>query len=78
LAEKLAPGGYLYMVTDWGDYAEWAAGELAATPGLVNPYAEREGGYAPPREWRPRTGFEEKALARGREIRELYFLRERL
>ncbi|MDR2742976.1 MAG: tRNA (guanosine(46)-N7)-methyltransferase TrmB [Treponema sp.] len=69
LARKLASGGYLYMVTDWADYAEWALGELAATPGIRNIC----GGFAPPRPWRPGTEFERKGLAKNHEVRELYF-----
>jgi tRNA (guanine-N7-)-methyltransferase len=73
LAGRLMPGGYLYMVTDWADYAEWALRELSATPLLVNPQGDR--GYSPPQEWRPRTKFEEKGLAKGHEVRELFFTR---
>jgi tRNA (guanine-N7-)-methyltransferase len=73
LAERLAPGGYIYMVTDWEDYAHWARGELSAVPALENPYGGFPGGFSPPQPWRPRTKFEEKALAAGREIRELFF-----
>jgi tRNA (guanine-N7-)-methyltransferase len=69
LARKLAPGAYLYMVTDWADYADWALGELTATPGLRNTC----GGFAPPRPWRPKTEFERKGLAKNHEVRELYF-----
>jgi tRNA (guanine-N7-)-methyltransferase len=39
LAGKLGEGGYVYMVTDWEDYARRAMAELSATPLLVNPYA---------------------------------------
>jgi tRNA (guanine-N7-)-methyltransferase len=69
LARKLAAGGYFYMVTDWAGYAEWALGELSATPGLRNVC----GGFAPPRPWRPKTEFERKGLAKNHEVRELYF-----
>ena len=69
LGERLKPGGYLYMVTDWEDYAIWALEELAATRGLVNT-AE---GFAEPRDWRPGTGFERKGLAKSHAVRELYF-----
>jgi tRNA (guanine-N7-)-methyltransferase len=72
LARRLRPGGYLYMVTDWAEYGEWALGELSATGGLVNAY----GGFAPPQEWRPRTKFEAKGLAKNHEIRELFFKAE--
>ncbi|MDR3162179.1 MAG: tRNA (guanosine(46)-N7)-methyltransferase TrmB [Spirochaetaceae bacterium] len=69
LARRIRSGGYLYMVTDWAEYGEWALRELSATAGLVNPY----GGFAPPREWRPRTKFEAKGLSKNHEIRELFF-----
>jgi tRNA (guanine-N7-)-methyltransferase len=39
LAEKLRPGGYIYMVTDWEDYARHALAELSTTAGLRNPYS---------------------------------------
>lgn len=72
LASKLMKGGYLYMVTDWEDYAQWALRELTATPHLVNKYD----GYAKRQEWRPNTKFEMRAKKEGRIIRELYFARE--
>ena len=43
LAKKLAPGGYIYMATDWEPYAEFALEELTLTEGLKNKYD----GYAP-------------------------------
>jgi tRNA (guanine-N7-)-methyltransferase len=81
LAEKLLPGGYVYMVTDWDDYAHWALAELSATPGLVNPYADfaqggfAQGGFAAPQAWRPKTKFEVKGLAKDHHIWELYFVK---
>ncbi|MDR2150619.1 MAG: tRNA (guanosine(46)-N7)-methyltransferase TrmB [Spirochaetaceae bacterium] len=71
VAAKLQAGGYVYMVTDWLDYAWWAYRELSATPYLCNAFE----GFAPAQEWRPRTRFEERALALNHEIRELYFLK---
>jgi len=71
LAKKLCPGGYVYMVTDWAEYGDWALAELSATAGLVNSCA----GFAPPQSWRPETKFERKGLNKAHEVRELYFLR---
>jgi tRNA (guanine-N7-)-methyltransferase len=71
LAEKLRPGGYVYMVTDWENYADWALAELSATPGIVNPY----GGFAPSQDWRPKTKFEEKGIAKDHRVRELWFVK---
>jgi tRNA (guanine-N7-)-methyltransferase len=77
LQGKLLPGGYLYMVTDWAPYGDWALRELSATPGLTNPYGGPPfAGFAPPLDWRPKTKFEEKGLAKNHEIRELFFRKE--
>jgi tRNA (guanine-N7-)-methyltransferase len=70
LARKLSAGGYLYMVTDWEDYALYALSELSASPSLRNAYED----FAPPAHWRPKTKFEQKGLAAGRSIYELYFV----
>ncbi len=72
LAQKLAPGGYLYFATDWNEYAESALEELNNTPLLYNKYD----GYAPHQEWRPRTKFEKKGLEQGHEIHELFFIKK--
>ena len=69
LATRLKPGGYLYMVTDWVDYADWALEELTATKSFAN----ISDGFAPPRDWRPSTSFERKGLAKKHGVRELYF-----
>jgi len=69
LAGCLKPGGYLYMVTDWEDYALHALEELTATAGLRNVYDT----FAPPQNWRPATKFEQKAHAQAHAIRELFF-----
>lgn len=69
LVKKLAPGGYLYMATDWEPYAEFALEELTLTQGLKNKFF----GYAPHQEWRPETKFENKGLKAERKISELFF-----
>lgn len=72
LASRLAPGGYLYFVTDWEDYALWARDALDSTPGLTNRFP---GGWADRAPWRPVTKFERRALTEGREIRELWYVK---
>jgi len=69
LASRLKPGGYLYMVTDWEDYADWALVELGATKGFAN----TADGFAPPQGWRPSTSFEKKGLEKKHAVKELYF-----
>jgi tRNA (guanine-N7-)-methyltransferase len=73
LCQKLVPGGYLYAVTDWEDYAQWAMAELSATEGLVNKYGE--GVFAPHQAWRPLTRFEDKGLKKEHVIKELFFVK---
>lgn len=72
LQKKLRDGGYLYMCTDWEEYAEEALEELKATECLKNKYD----GFAPHQEWRPETKFERKGIEAGRTIRELFFVKD--
>ena len=72
LAKCLKPGGYLYMVTDWEDYAIHALEELGVSPALCNAYRD----FAPPQDWRPVTSFEKKGLAKNHCIRELFFVKK--
>ena len=71
LARKLQANGYLYMVTDWYEYAEDAFSELSATEGLRSKYE----GFAPPQRWRPKTKFEQKGINKAHPITELMFIR---
>jgi len=71
VSSRLKPGGYIYMVSDWLDYAHWALAVLTDTEGLVNEY----GGFSLPQSWRPLTSFEKKGLDKKHEIKELFFRR---
>lgn len=71
LASRLKPGGYLYFVSDWEEYADATLGLLSAEPALANAHE----GWAAREPWRPITKFEQRALADGRPIRELKFIR---
>jgi len=68
-SQKLSKGGYLYFVTDWLEYAEFALEELNQTNNLKNKY----NGFAEPQKWRMQTKFERKGLAADRPITELFF-----
>ena len=72
LAKCLKPGGYIYMVTDWDDYADHALEELSSCTLLKNEYEK----FALPQSWRPKTKFEEKGLLKNHAIRELFFRRK--
>ncbi len=71
IASRLQPGAYIYMVSDWLDYANWALSVFTNTKGLVNEYD----GFSPPQSWRPLTSFEKKGLDKKHEIKELFFRR---
>jgi len=71
LSCALKQDGYLYMVTDWEDYAQYALEELNATAAFKNAYEK----FAPAQSWRPITKFEQKGIAKEHEIRELYFIK---
>jgi len=72
LANCIKKDGYLYMVTDWEDYAVHAMEELTLTSLLKNKYE----GFALPQTWRPKTRFEQKGLEKDHVIRELLFIKK--
>lgn len=65
----LRPEGYLYICTDWQEYADEILSACSAAPGLRNEYA----GFAEPQPWRPGTKFEMKGKEKSHRIRELLF-----
>jgi len=69
LSAKLIDKGYIYIVTDWNDYGNWALEELSATSNLVNTY----NGFAPSQSWRPETKFEKKGIVKQHNVYELFF-----
>lgn len=71
IAPLLKSEGYVYMVTDWEDYALQMAAVFDAVDSFRNPFD----GFAPPQSWRPRTAFERKGLAKNHQIRELRYVR---
>ncbi len=72
LAQKLAPGGYIYSVTDWEEYAQQMLDVFNSNPLLFNPHE----GFAPTRSWRPTTSFEEKGLKKNYLINEIWVERK--
>jgi tRNA (guanine-N7-)-methyltransferase len=73
LAQKLKPGGYIHVATDWQDYAEQMLAVLSAEPILENTAA----GFAPRPDYRPLTKFEQRGLRLGHGVWDLVFLRKR-
>jgi tRNA (guanine-N7-)-methyltransferase len=73
-AARLAPGGTLHLATDWADYALQMRAVCSAEP-LLADYESTSDGWTPRPPGRPLTKFERRALAEGREVRDLVFRR---
>ena len=71
LVQKLKPGGYIHVATDWQDYAEQVLAVLSAEPLLQNTAAD----YAPRPSYRPLTKFEQRGLNLGHGVWDLIFTR---
>ncbi|MCK9548885.1 MAG: tRNA (guanosine(46)-N7)-methyltransferase TrmB [Sphaerochaeta sp.] len=71
LARKLVPGGYIYAVTDWVEYAEQMLEVFDSVEELENPHH----GFSPPVSWRPQTRFEEKGRQQEHQINEVWVQR---
>ena len=69
LERKLKKGGYIYLATDWQEYADWMLEVLSQEPLLYNRYES----VAPPQAWRPMTKFERKGLDKDYKINEIIF-----
>jgi tRNA (guanine-N7-)-methyltransferase len=72
LAQRLAPGGYLHVATDWQPYADEVLAACSAEPLLAN----TTDGFAPRPAWRPRTKFEARGLALGHAVADILFRRQ--
>ncbi|GIH06396.1 tRNA (guanine-N(7)-)-methyltransferase [Rhizocola hellebori] len=68
LASRLKPGGTLHCATDWAHYAEQMLEVLGADPAL-------QGGIVDRPRARPVTKFEQRALAAGRSVIDLIFVK---
>ncbi len=73
LTQKLKPGGYIHVATDWQDYAEQVLAVLSAEPLLQN----TADGYAPRPAYRPLTKFEQRGLRLGHGVWDMLFQRNR-
>jgi tRNA (guanine-N7-)-methyltransferase len=73
LALRLAPGGYVHAVTDWEDYAEQILATFTACPLLEN----TADGFAARPAYRPQTKFEQRGIALGHRVRDVFFRRLR-
>lgn len=73
LAQKIHPGGYLHMATDWQDYAEQMLQDLSASVKFRNSSPSSD--YIPRPDYRPLTKFEQRGHRLGHDIWDLLFQR---
>ncbi|HEX5364768.1 MAG TPA: tRNA (guanosine(46)-N7)-methyltransferase TrmB [Gallionella sp.] len=71
LVQKIKPGGYIHVATDWQDYAEQVLAVLSAEPLLENTSTD----YAPRPDYRPLTKFEKRGINLGHGVWDLVFRR---
>jgi len=71
LVQKLKPGAYIHVATDWQDYAEQVLAVLSAEPLLQNTATD----YAPRPDYRPLTKFEQRGIRLGHGVWDLVFRR---
>jgi len=68
--DKLKPGGYIHIATDWVPYAQWIEAIFAVSPLFTGGAIERP-------EWRPLTKFEGQGIGKGHVVTDLkYFKRD--
>jgi tRNA (guanine-N7-)-methyltransferase len=72
LVQKLKPGGYIHVATDWQDYAKQVLTVLGAEPLLENTEVE----YAPRPAYRPLTKFEQRGIRLGHGVWDILFRRK--
>lgn len=66
LCDKLKPGGYIHLATDWEEYADWMSQILTSNPRLVDDSTNTN---------RPTTKFEQRGINLGHNIQDLRFLK---
>jgi tRNA (guanine-N7-)-methyltransferase len=72
LVQKLKPGAYIHVATDWQDYAEQILAVLSDEQLLEN----TENHFAPRPDCRPLTKFEQRGLRLGHGVWDLVFRRK--
>lgn len=72
IADKMEKKAYLYVVTDWDDYAIQILEVLSKSEKIKNKYKD----FADSQDWRPSTNFEYKGLKKEHEIYEFLFYKQ--
>ncbi len=72
LCQKLKPGGYIHLATDWEDYALWMLDILAKEKRLTN--TSLSGDFVPRPNYRPLTKFENRGIKLGHGVWDIVFV----
>ncbi|MDO6815381.1 tRNA (guanosine(46)-N7)-methyltransferase TrmB [Cobetia amphilecti] len=72
----LKPGGHFHMATDWANYAEAMAEEMAEAPGFANTAPAETAPYVPRPDFRPLTKFEQRGERLGHGVWDLIFVKQ--
>jgi tRNA (guanine-N7-)-methyltransferase len=71
LVERMKPGAYVHVATDWEEYAQYILSVLNNNPQLENTARD----YAPRPAYRPETKFETRGLKLGHGVWDIIFRR---
>ncbi|MBV1906371.1 MAG: tRNA (guanosine(46)-N7)-methyltransferase TrmB [Pseudomonadales bacterium] len=71
IAQRLKPGGRVYLATDWENYADWMLQEFCQEPALKNMSVNK--GFSERFKERPMTRFESRGIRLGHEVWDLCF-----
>lgn len=69
LTQRIKPGGYLHIATDWQEYAEHSLAVLQQSPSLENTAVD----FAARPDYRPYTKFEQRGLKLGHGVWDIIF-----
>ena len=75
LVQKLNPGGYVHLATDWEDYAHHMLETLGQQNALKNA-SDTDDGFALRPSYRGSSSFERKGLAKGHGVWDLLFTKK--
>ena len=69
VAEKLKPGAFLHIATDWQPYAEWITAEFTKQTFFTGGEVDRP-------EWRPLTRFEDQGINKEHPVTDFRFIKK--
>ena len=68
VCEKLKPGAFIHIATDWQPYADWIKIRFDANPGFA-------GGITPRPDWRVLSKFEGQGLRKGHQVTDFRYVK---